>query len=421
MVGVIVGHRHGPQPVDTHALQLIRRTAPGIHIAVAGAAVHHHRLIPGIQQGTLSLPHIHRHGVHLSAAAEPDIESHRQQQGHGRQRCRHGVFPPPLPGDGASGEEGVGVHQPVFEITVGKIQRMARQTGQSRRHPQDIPHQRPHAPTQHPCRRKPEKARQRRHERQHEAPSRRRKDEQIAQRRYEGKCVEVTGRQRDGEHHGRQRSGEIGGHEGHHRPHRPLLPPVQPLEKAAQPLGEAHQSQRGSEAQLQAHPRCSEGIGQQDHQQRRQAGKPVALPAQQRSRQQEYLHDAGPDHRGCQTHHHHIKQQHRHREPRPQRPPPDGEQQPQQGHQKGTVQPRYGEQMGHPRLRHDGSVLLRHTAAVAGQLRRDEGRRVTVGPYGGDLLPQGVHRPLGQPPDASGAALLRRQRSTGIQQSEHAP
>ena len=103
-------------------------------------------------------------------------------------------------------------------------------------------------------------------------------------------AVEVEGRQRGGADGGPQAGGQGTADE----------PPqgVPPRwEEGEDPRGEHQQPYHGGKGQLQSHPGDGEGIGEQQHQQRRGQGRQgVALPAQQGPGQDKEHHNAGPDH-----------------------------------------------------------------------------------------------------------------------------
>ena len=250
VVGVIVGHRHRRQPVDAHALQLVCRPGSGADIAVAGSAVHQHRLLPGIQGHTLALVHVQRHHGQVSIPVQPGVESHRQQQRHRRQSCGRSILPHPVPGQRAPAEHGIHIQQPVFQKTVGKIHRMPRDGGQQPGGPQHIPYQPEAYPTQHPGRRQPHKAHQHRYEAGHKIPARRRYRQQIAHRRSQRQNVEVDRRQRNGKNQRRQRCRYIGAHKVHRPPYGPFFPGIYPGHGPIQLRRQPHQSQRGRKAQL---------------------------------------------------------------------------------------------------------------------------------------------------------------------------
>ena len=349
------------------------------------------------------------------------VQAHRQRQRRRRQDSGHGVLPPPVPGQQAPAEHGVYIQQPVFQKAVGKIHRVPRSRGQHPGDPQHIPHQAEAYPAQHPGRRQPYKAHQHRHKARHEVPSRRRNGQQVADGGGKGQDVEVDGRQWDGENQSRDGRRHVGAQEVHRPSDGPACPGVKPGQIPVQLRRQPHQSQGGRKTQLQADASGGEGVGQQNHQQRRaQAGKAVAVPLEQGRRQHEGLHDARPHHRRRQAHHQHIKRQHCHGYPSGQ-PSPAAQQQAQQAHQKRAVQAGHGEQVGKSCLGHGRLVRHGQAAPVSGQLRRDKGGGGLVIPDGGDLFPQGPGRPLGQPAQAPGAARLLRHVPLDIQQGEHAP
>ena len=247
---MIVGHRHRRQAVDAHALQLVCRPGPGADIAVAGSAVHQHRLLPGIQGHAFPLAHVQGHHGQVPILVQSGVQAHRQRQRRRRQDSGHGVLPPPVPGQQAPAEHGVYIQQPVFQKAVGKIHRMPRSRGQHPGDPQHIPHQAEAYPAQHPGRRQPYKAHQHRHKARHEVPSRRRNGQQVADGGGKGQDVEVDGRQRNGENQSRDGRRHVGAQEVHRPSDGPACPGVEPGQIPVQLRRQPHQSQGGRKTQL---------------------------------------------------------------------------------------------------------------------------------------------------------------------------
>ena len=176
---------------------------------------------------------------------------------------------------------------------------MVRHRQQQIGQPQDISDQQKRNVSHDMAQGRPDKAQEGRDKGGHEGVPRGGNGQQPSQGRDERQNVEIVRRQRRGERQRTQRSGQISGHKGDH--------PLEGTAFAAIPAGEGliqaarqqHHTQCGGKAELQAHAAHGIGIGQQDHRQSGgQTGQRVAAPPEQRREQQEYLHDAGPDHRG---------------------------------------------------------------------------------------------------------------------------
>ena len=192
--------------------------------------------------------------------------------------------------------------------------------------------------------------------------------------------------------------------------------------RPVKPGRQQHHTHCRRKAQLQADAARRKGILQQDHSQcRRQRGKPVAAPPEQRRDQQKDLHDAGAHHRRRQSRHHHVEKQYRDGDGTQRPPSARRHQQAQQRDEEPAVQAGHGKQMGQPRLLHGHGVALRQLRLVAGQLRQQEAPHRGVVPHGGDLLPQHLDGPQRQPLDAAPAAVGNGHVLPLVQQGVHAP
>ena len=119
MVGVVVGHRHGGKALHAHAAQLRKHLLGGLFIAVAAAAVHQDRVLPGPKQGAGSLAHIHSHCRQGVAAKFSGAQGDAQNQGEKGNPRRKGVFSPSVPAENAQEKDGVYKHQPPHKIGIG--------------------------------------------------------------------------------------------------------------------------------------------------------------------------------------------------------------------------------------------------------------------------------------------------------------
>ena len=401
MVVVVMGQDQVVQGPAAHGGQVVRRDAAGVIPAVAAAAVHQGELPAGGQQHALPLAHVQHVGVQAAAGVVGRPQIHRRRQGHRRQHCGHGVFPPlPGPQKAGGGEQDVQKHQPVFQIRVGEVHRVVGNGGQHPGHPQDVSRQQGRGKADHRPQGQPEEAGQHRQQSQHEHGAGGRQAQEVAERRDQHQGAEVDGAQGHREHHGPHGGRQAGGQQPVH-PSPGFLPHQQVLDPRRQP----QQPRHGPKGQLQTDGGRGEGIGQQNQKQGGgQRGGRVAVPLEQGRRQHEHHHDAGPDHRGAGAGEKRVKHQDGQRQRRHQTTPVPAGRQQDQGHQEAAVHPGHRQDVAQPRLRQVRPGLVRQAGGVSGEDGAQKGRHVSV-EQRRHLGLHGPGRPGGPPPGRTGGAL----------------
>ena len=194
---------------------------------------------------------------------------------------------------------------------------------------------------------------------------------QIRQRRCQGQRPKAGGAEGRGRDHNPQAGGNGGGKEA---PELPGFPRPEANQGAVQPRRGQQQTRHGGKGQLQAHRRYSEGIEQQNYQQRpRQGRRRIALPPRQRGQQDKSHHHAGAHHRRRAPNHDHIEQQRRVAQKGRQPLPPE-HQQAQQRDEKSAVKSGNGGDVHQPRFTQIRVALGLQTVPLAGEQSGDQAR-----------------------------------------------